>query len=141
MRSSFWNIKHIVAPGVMQICQSLEQRLVDIQADLDRAWRREAMILLQEHLSAEIGDACPHIEPDMLNNQIHILEPLNFEGGEATVVKEDLPILLEICTVIVATLGEVDAVNDALQMMGGPRALEMPHLRIEGHVLVGMCKR
>jgi hypothetical protein len=131
---SFWNVKHVVVPGVMKSCQSIEHRLVGIQADIDRAWRREGLLLLQKHLSDEIGYSCPHIKPDMLNNQIHVLEPLNFEGGEATVVKEDLPILHEICTVIVATLGEVDAVNDALQKMGGPRVLEMPHVRIEGHV-------
>jgi hypothetical protein len=93
------------------------------------------MILLQKHLSDEIGDSCPHIKPDMLNNQIHVLEPLNFNKGASTVVKEDHPILDEICRVIVTALGVIDVVNDALQKMGGPRVLEMPHLRIEGHVV------
>jgi flagellar motor protein MotB len=134
LRASFWRINQEIVPGVLGFCDSLDHRLAEIQAEIDVLWKQEGMRLLQSQISEEISDSCPHIKPDMLNNQIRILEPLNFEGGEATVLMEDLPILHEICHVVGAMLGVIDSVNDALEEKGGLRVLQVPHLRIEGHV-------
>lgn len=60
----------------------------------------ERMRLVQEIVEDRIGDSCRAIEMDLVNGSIKLKEMINFVGGKAVILDEDMPILHQLGTVI-----------------------------------------
>jgi hypothetical protein len=125
--------------AALAVC-AMENLLQAIKETEKLIWEIEQKLLkkqLQELVELKIGDKCPDVKVNLIQNTVDLLAPLNFLGGKADVVEEDLPLLQQIVTAIMAIYYCVDGVNDHLEEQGRPRSFKMLHLRVDGHVHKG----
>jgi len=83
----------------------------------------ERLRLVQLACEDKLGPTCNMVEMDLVNGRIHLKEPINFVGGKADIVPEDLNVVDQLCKVI-------DTMDELLRKNKCP----VIHLRIEGHV-------
>jgi hypothetical protein len=103
----------------MAMTRFLTHRVRELQ---DSLWEVRARVL-QVEVDFFCGDACPDVNFDCFNRKLCMQDPLNFVGGKAQIVPEDLDLMKQISTCIMALfLGT--------KKLGWP----MFHIQMDGHV-------
>jgi len=74
-------------------------------------------------LDEVIGDSCPDVELDVENMKIILHDMINFKGGKAVILAEDMPVQMQLEKTIVALFNIVTE-----------KGFRMFHLRFDGHV-------
>jgi outer membrane protein OmpA-like peptidoglycan-associated protein len=83
----------------------------------------ERLAQLQIEVMKKIGDKCPHLKIDLVARSIDLTDMINFTGGTADVLDEDMGILAE-------AKFAIKAMHDIVEAAKIPKV----HLCIEGHV-------
>jgi outer membrane protein OmpA-like peptidoglycan-associated protein len=93
--------------GKVATQKSVAQKLHEVKTELD----------------AQLGNTCPDVSIDVLRRKIVLSDEINFEGGKAVILAEDLPIQAQLEKTIVS-----------LYTILKSKGYDMLHIRFDGHV-------